>query len=360
MTDSTLEFLKAVYGNDSACVLVLDSRLELVWHNGRNTPFEPDIPPAKALGLSAEQIPVSGDYSFTASGTIYDYHLTAAGDFYIISISSVPSTIRCLDSELVRHAFENTLSAYRNNIRSISASASQLNEYFESFEDSSTPTALLNDQINMIMGCCARILKSHFTIQELVKYYDPDETEPVVVDCSRMLKHFSQCCSEILGPRGSTQIICEADDVLPFRISPQRLEFFLLCVLLVLRQYDDETYLIRLTADRCGSDISICFRLIPTGNTDTEDRLLSKNVPLHSDVPMYEMERSIISQCLKRYNGVMLESVQNGCRIISLRFPMADTDDAITLRSNEKDIWSRSLITPYHAMLSEISDFRYY
>lgn len=360
MTDSTLGFLKSVYGNDPSCVLVLDKELQLIWHNGRDMPFEHDTPPAEALGLSAEHLPESGDHTFSAGGIVYDYHLTAAEDFYIISISATPAAIRSLDSELIRHTFENTLSAYRNSIRSISASAAQLNEYFEGFEDSSAPSALLNDQINMIMGSCARMLKSHFTIQELMKYYDPAETEPIVVDCGKLLEYFSRCCSDIFGPRGTTRIVFEASDVLPFRISPQRLEFFLLCVLLVLRENDNESYLLRLTADRSGNDISICFRLIPTGNEASEERLLSKNVPLYSDTPQHEMERLIISQCLKRYNGVMLESVQNGCRVISLRFPLADEGDMITLRTIEKDIWSRSLITPYHAMLSEISDFRYY
>ena len=360
MTDNMLDFLKAAFGNDSSCVLILDTDLSLVWHNEKPAPFNIYGDLAGILGLQKNATLSSGDYSFSVNDIIYDYHLTAAEDHYVVSICRTPSAIRTLERTFSRNTIENTIAMLRQNVLSISASAAQLNECFESFEDDSIHTDTLNEQINMIMCRCANILKSQYTVQELLKYFEPEETEPEVIDCSELIRHFSFCCQSVFGPRGNTRITCNADEVMPFRISPQRLEFFLMCVLLTMQRHDGEAYQLNISVRKAADDIDINFRLIPVGNASESPRLLSDFVPLHKESPQHEMEKLIISRCLERYNGVMIESVQNGCNVISIRFPAVDDEPVNELEASVKDIWSRSIITPYHAMLSEISDFRYY
>ena len=360
MTDNLSDFFMSAYENDSACVIIFDRELRLIWHNDKPAPFDINSSLKETLKLQTSPTPQSGDYSFICDGIIYDYHLTAAKEYYIISICTTPSAMRNLDKEPIRQQLENTISSARSNIMSIAASASELNDYFEEFGADENCMKLLNEQINMIMGNCARMLKKQLSLQELLKYYDPYETEPVCVDSSSIIENFTRCCQYVLGPRNQIQVVCETQDILPLAINPQRLEFLLMCVLLTLHDFGDQIHQIKLSAQRILDEININFTLIPTGDQDTSGRLLSKSVPLHKNAPQYELEKLIIKRCLEKYEGTMIESVQNGFRIISLRFPAADDDAPSSLKSDSRDLWSQLPVTPYHAMLSEISDFRYF
>ena len=84
MSSELLDFFKAAYENDSACVFIFDRTFSLIWQNGKDAPFDKNSDIKTILNLTAENLPASGDYSYCIDSTLYDYHLINVSDNYFI------------------------------------------------------------------------------------------------------------------------------------------------------------------------------------------------------------------------------------------------------------------------------------
>ena len=361
MNYDKLEVLKTIYAEDSSCILILDSDLRLIWQNGKNTPFVPDDNLPSVLRLPKAGRIESGDYSYYVHDIIYEYHLTnAADEYYIISCSDIPAFYKHFENRFSRENLENTLIRSRLETMRISASAAQLNDYFEEIEDDNINYEELNEQTNIIMKSCSGLLREQYLTNELLRYYSQDETESSVVNCSEIIRTFAKKCGNIIGPRGSTKISCDISDNIFINASYCRMEYFLLCLLVLLRKKYPGIYQLKISASEFCDEIVIHMKLIPTGEDEQNRPLLSEFIPLYKDVPVYEMENLIVRKFLERYNGVFIDSTESGNYTFSLRFPAAEAGASIRLAAKNETISGECIITPYHAILCDISDFRYY
>lgn len=364
MNNDMLTLLKTTYENDSSCILILDAMHRLIWQNDKHTPFESyDDEPAKILNLPESGSIPSGDYSYSANGIIYEYHLTNVSDeYYIISCSDIPAIYKYLENKYTRENIENELAIAKIESMSISAATAQLNDYFEDFEDDHIPPEKLNEQTNIIMYSCSRILKKQYLLEELLKYYKEDELTDETLNCSDIIKSFSENCSKVIGPRGRTEIIFETSDNVYINASWKRMEYFLLCAMLTLRKKYSGIYQLKISYSQIVDEAVINMKLIPTDKILPErPPLLSEFTPLHRDAPTYEIEQIIIRKFLERYNGVIIDSTESENKFISLRFPAVNMDSKLKLASpKRRSILGENIITPYHAILWEISDFRYF
>lgn len=363
MNNDILTLLKTTYENDSSCILIIDAMRQLIWQNKKHTPFESySDTPAEILRLPKSGSIPSGDYSYSANGIIYDYHLTNVSDeYYIISCSNIPAICKYLENKYTRENIENELAMTKSESMSISAAAAQLNDYFENFEDDYISPERLNEQTNIIMHCCARILKKQYLLEEVLRYYKEDELADDILNCSEIIKSFSENCKNVIGPRGKTKIIFEESDDIYIKASWKRMEYFLLCALLTLRKKYSGIYKLKISYSQIVDEVVINMKLIHTDEELPErPPLLSEFTPIYKDIPTYEIEQIIIRKFLERYNGFIIDSTESKNKFISLRFPAVDADSELKLASPRKSILGGNIITPYHAILFEISDFRYY
>lgn len=361
MNNTMLDFFKATYANDSSCILVLDKNRNIIWHNGKHVPFPLNGNISATLLIPESGSVPSGDYSYSAHDTIYDYHLTNASDeYYIVSCSDIPAIYRNLERKYTREYLENIIAESRIEALSVSSAAAQLNDYFEEFEDDHIPPENLNDQTNIIMQNCSRILKRHYLLEELLKYYDSTETTEEIINCSAIIETFVRNSKRVIGPRGNTKIICDISDNICVSASWKRMEYFLLCVMIVLRKKYSGVYQLKVSARHINDEAVINMKLIPTGDEEPSRSLLSTFTPLYKNTPVYEIENMIIRKFVERYNGFIIDSTESSRNLISIRMPLANAKNNVQLAEPQSIICGESVITPYHALLWEISDFRYY
>jgi len=141
MNNDMLTLLKTTYENDSSYILIIDAMRKLIWQNKKHTPFESySDTPAEILQLPKSGSIPSGDYSYSANGIIYDYHLINVSDeYYIISCSNIPAIYKYLENKYTRENIENELAMTKIESMSISAATARLNDYFEDFDDDHIP-----------------------------------------------------------------------------------------------------------------------------------------------------------------------------------------------------------------------------
>lgn len=361
MTCDTLEMLKRVYMNDSSCVLILDSSLGLVWHNGKKMPFDPDDDIKEILCLNENEGIKSGDYSYNAHGIIYEYHLLNVSDeYYVISCSDIPAVYRNLENRYTRENLENTLAASKLEMMNICAAAARLNDSFEELECEDSSFDELNEQTNVIMKNCSAVLKEYYLMEELLRYYKEDETECAVISFSEIADNFSKNCSRIIGPRGSTRISCDISRNIFINASAGRVEYFLLCLFVLLRKKYKGIYQFKISASVLYDELNLNMKLIPLGEDEAQKPLISEFVPINKGISAYEIENMVVRRFLERYDGILIDCTDGGSRMFSVRLPVSETGGSIKISSTRKSIAGESIITPYHAVLWDISDFRYY
>ncbi|MGN0630508.1 MAG: hypothetical protein ACI4JN_04185 [Ruminococcus sp.] len=361
MTCDTLEVLKSVYRNDSSCILILDSGLSLIWHNGKSIPFDPEEDLKTVLCMPEKGSIESGDYSYSAHGIIYEYHLTNVSDeYYVIACSDLPAIYRNLESRYTREHLENALAASKLETMNICAAAVRLNDCFEGMENEEAVFDELNEQTNIIMKNCSAMLKEQYLMEELLRYYREGETECSVINFSEIARSFANCCSRVLGPRGSTKISCDISEDIFINASGGRVEYFLLCLFVLLRKKYKGVYHLKLSASVLYDEAVFNMKLIPLGDDEPCTPLLSEFIPLHRETPEYEMENMVVRKFLERYEGMLIDSTESSGRMYSVRMPVAEMGLSMKLSSERKSIAGESVITPYHAVLWDISDFRYY
>ncbi len=361
MSDELLGFFKETYENDSACVIILDSCFSIVWHNEKNAPFtlRPDTDIRAILNIPADTLPHSGDYSYYCNGNLYEYHLNNISDkYFIISCSCEPALIRFIQSSDGRKTVENILSARFVNTQGIAAAAAELNDKLEELDITENSEKELYQQLNIIMGHCSHILKEHYMLSEVLMYQN-DESEPEITDCAMLLEDFTKQCKSILGTKNGSKIICHAEPDIPARVSGKRLHFLMLCILLEIFRDSDEAFRVVISGEENNGIITIGISASPVGETPDMPPLLSSFTPLHKDSPEFANCGMIMNAFEKKYNSTIFKVDMGSTKSYCIRIPMADISPGIKLSSNGIGS-TEHVISPYHAMLFDISDFRYY
>lgn len=361
MSDELLSFFKEVYKNDSVCVIILDSCFSLVWDNGQTAPFSisDDTDFRAVLNIPADTMPQSGDYSYYNDGNLYEYHLNNVSDkYFIISCSIEPALARFIGSSDGRRSMENALFSRFVNTQGIAAAAAALNDKLEELDITEASERDLYQQLNIIMGHCSHILKEHFMFNEIIAYQN-EESEPEIIDCAMLLEDFTKQCQRIIGTKHGTQIICHAEPDIPVQISGKRLQFLMLCLITEILKNSDEVFRIVIRGEENNGIVNVDISSSPVGETSDTSPLLSSFEPLHKDSPEFTNCGMIMTAFQKKYNSIIMKVEIGDSRNYSIRIPAADISTGIKLSSN--GISSTDyVISPYHAMLFDISDFRYY
>ncbi|MBQ8688369.1 MAG: hypothetical protein IJ512_07465 [Ruminococcus sp.] len=362
MSTDLLNFLKSAYENDSACVLIFDSTPALLWHNDKPAPFDIGADLPALLHFPETGFPRSGDYTFYVKNTLYEYHLTNVKDTYCIVSCSCQSVLhKVVNSREQREQLTNQIALQHQETFGIRSAVTQIYELIEESECEQPLQDELYECLNMISINCANLLKMPYTLREMLRYADdPDET-PMPLNCTAVLEDFVNRCRLILGRRSkSVRILLHAEPELMADIPRDRLEFCLICILLILCGKERNCQTIRIRAEENNGYADIHFLASETGDEDITAHLTSRFVPLY-DVPAFEAEQLILNQFRQKYNASIVESASplNGSKALRLRIPLSDISLGAKLHTSLTDA-DRDKELFYQAMLSELTEFRCY
>jgi hypothetical protein len=356
MYSDCLELLKTTYQNDSNCILIFDHTQTLVWTNGKPSPFA-GIQNLPALFHFPEQaLPPSGDDSVCVGNVMYDYHCINVQDtFLILSCNDTPSLDKMIRANEDRNHLENFLAKIRQETFGITNAVSALNELVEEADDM-LPQNTLYQCLNIIMGNCSRMMKRQYVLRELLQYYEVQQDAHIEpIDCASLLEAFATQSSRVLGKK----VLLHAEPEMAVAVPPQRFEFCLLCMLVILIGTDAIEKQLRIHAQPIGDNAAITMTAYFVGKDTYQPPQLSSFIPLH-ETTQWEEEYAIIRHFCKAYQATLLESGQADGRSFCLRIPISDISPSHSLHTIDTEKLSHTLISPYHAMLSEISDYRYY
>ncbi|MBQ8725011.1 MAG: hypothetical protein IJY74_04990, partial [Oscillospiraceae bacterium] len=189
--------------------------------------------------------------------------------------------------------------------------------------------------------------------------YQKQEDDPELLNCAELLESFTKQCRDILSIKNGEPIICHADPDTSVFLSRDRFEFMMLCLLIDLHKDSDDIHQINVYARNCNDTVSIVLSLTPVGEAQELPHFISEFTPLHKGSPSFTTERMIIDAFCRRYNAALMRNKQGDSMAYCLRIPAADISQGMELHSYKPEK-EKQIITPYHAMLYDISDFRYY
>lgn len=359
MSHELLNFFKKTYQNDSDCVLIFDRSLALIWHNEKPAPFSLSCDLPKLLHFPEDTFPQSGDYTFYTQEVLYEYHLVNADDkYFIVSCGTAPVLHKILAQKNIRNRLENQLAKYRQETCGITSSVEQLNDLIEEAECPELTRHALYECLNIIAGNCSRMNREYYMLLEIMHAYESDIRDPELLDCAAVLEQFQKKCNSILGEKSGICVLVHAQPDLTIVASQSSFEFCLLCILQILCKSNSDCQLVRMDARQIGDEVSITFTSNLVGEHENTEHLLSHFAPLHA-APAFEKELMIVQQFLDAYNASFMKSVWGERTTFCLRMPISDISAGMSLQTPVSSM-PHGIMSPYYAMLSELSDLRYY
>lgn len=349
-----LETIKFIYESDNTPVLLLDNNYNMLWHNSHPMPFDisgsiPDI-----LGLSNGSPPASGDYSYILDGFIYTYHVISLPDEnFLISLSNISEYEKALNNALIRRSAQSRINSGLAIISSIAGSSSELNDLFESGDEIKKIWDDAYSQLNNIMCKCTAIIKTYRTVKELADYFDPNIKRDGTINIGVFMEKFAYESRLVTGPRSNITFNVNAESNLFVDISEERMEMFMLCLMIVARGSTNIPCTVTIDAFRSPEDnVIISFTVAMDASYEVAE-------PTDKKLPGIQAERLIIKKFSNYFCQNFSDISATGKRTIKMEFESSKNPPRFELKAPPEN-YGESIITPYHALLSDMTDFRYY
>lgn len=362
MSNDLLNFFSTVYENDSNCVLIFDRSHTLIWHNDKPFPFKIDSELPALLEFPEEGFPPSGDYTFFWKNALYEYHLTAMNEGYcIVSCSGKSILHKITANRNQRKIITNQIALQHQETFGIRNAVAKLYDLISESDCEELLQDALYDCLNIISVNCVRLLKDPYTQNELLRYGDAENAFDECCNCAVVLEKFAKQCRIILGKRDTgIRILLHADPDMTVAAPENRLEFCLICLLLILCGTEHGCRMIKIHAEEIGGYAVIRLSMNETGEEDDASHLLSSFEPLH-EVSEFEAEWLILQLFCQKYGAKVMEQAfsRNSDRALFLRIPLADISMGMQLHTSiahaerDDDLF-------YQAMLSNLAEMRFY
>ncbi len=360
MPHNLLDFFKSTYQCDSDCVLIFDQNFALIWHNSQPAPFElsGDLP--ALFHFQKGTFPKSGDYTFYIREALHEYHLiNIDNEYFIVSCSTKSILHKLIHDQHRRENLENQLANQHQKTFGIRNAVQQIYNLVEESECEELTQRKLFEYLNIISNNCSHLLKTPYTLRELMSYFDQFQLNPEPLNCAFELSQFVRHCSALMGQRSRVQILpLQAESELPILAHRGHLEFCLMCILLILCKNEAKCQQVRIQAQQIGNNASIVFTADIVGEEQPQEHILSEFVPLYK-LPEFEEENLVIQKFCQVHQAVFLQSIQNGCKTLCLRIPLSDIPVPPTVNEPISHLHDHAEIL-YRAMLSGLTEFRDY
>ncbi len=349
-----LETIKFIYENDNTPVLLLDNNYNMLWHSNHPMPFDISGSISDILGLPNGSPPISGDYSYILDGFIYTYHVISLPDGnFLISLSSISEYEKALNNALIRKNAQSQINSGLAIISSIASSSSELNDLFESSDEADNVWSIACSQINNIMCRCASIIKAYRTVKELTDYFDLKVKRDSTINMGVFMEKFTYASRLVTGPRSNITFNVNAENNLFADVSEERMEMFMLCLMIVTRGNTDVPCTVTIDAFRSPEE-NVIISLTVAMDTSCESA-----EPTDRELLETQAERLIIKKFSSLFCRDFSDISAEGKRTIKMEFEPSKNRPHFELKAPPKND-GESIITPYHALLSGMTDFRYY
>lgn len=349
-----LETIKFIYESDNTPVLLLDNNYNMLWHSSHPMPFDisgsiPDI-----LGLPDGAPPVSGDYSYILDGFIYTYHVISLPDKnFLISLSSISEYEKAMNNALIRRSTQSQINSGLAIISSIAGSSSELNDLFEGGDEVDRIWDDACSQLNNIMCRCASMIKTYRTVKELTDYFDLKVKHDSTINIGVFMEKFACASRLVTGPRSNITFNVNAESNLFADVSEERMEMFMLCLMIIARGNTDIPCTVTIDAFRSPEE-NVIISL-----TAAMDASYKAAEATERELLEIQTERLIIKKFSNCFCRNFSDISTTGKRTIKMEFESSKNIPRFELKAPPENE-GESIITPYHALLSDMTDFRYY
>lgn len=348
--ENKLEMLKELYSHSSENVYILNYDLEVLWSSKEEfSAFFGGETPKKLLENESKPIK-SGEYFFRCGnldfpGRIINY---PEQKLYILEISRENIMHSYFKCDSVKGFFSNHVAQVRQSVSGISAAVFMLrNQFDEEGIDRGS------DYLDVTSGNCYKLLKSAFSMFELIKYTD-EMPDLYIIDLTSMLNEFTDICKDILS--GQIDLVLNAVPGLYIKSDPDRLTACMLSLIVAAGKSTAGCVRIYLKAERDADSISLTV-YAESGERKNERRLLSSFERLY-DSDASDSELLVISQFCSTFNGIfyMADDPESGGKIYSIKLPYCDDTDNIAVFRSENDSYIADKFSIHRIVLSELVD----
>lgn len=362
MQEQTLSTLKQLYAASEYPVCLFDPAFHLLWQNRPVPGIEAGTDWAAFFRQAfGGLLPAGGTHTISCGDIPYScqflYNLSEQG--VIITIWKEPDSLeRLLKHPALRHQLENKLAGLRHHTFGISNAVQTL---YHNLEELELDPATEQEQyacLNVIMGNCCRMLKSAAFAGELAKYQEPLKVLPQRIELHRILPEFASHCQTILGR--TIRIRCTTEKGIFIQSNPERLTFCLLCLLLCVHAYRAENNAVSIAMEVQHHDVLLHLTAQELGLDAAAPPTFSVFQPLYPEQPLKE-ELQIIEQFCKTFHSSLIQPHPgDSTPQWTLRIPIAQLWEGQTICQSIRRQMEPGRITPYHILLSDISDYRFY
>ena len=360
MTTETLQFLKALYANETRQVWVFDETNTCIWKNDISKPLQSEADCQALLKTVAAN---TGSQLFWHESLLYAAEIQQSTELHctILKITTEPILTNVMKEKNFRTICQDFLANQREAVSQISVIAQQIYNEVESNNIGDLEQEAIFSDLNDVMRACCRLLRRTNYYAELEKYAESESMILQPVELSRLLFDFSQNCKETLGRKISLKI--QAETKIWVLCNEARLCFSLLCLMTQLLSHDPsqlkQTVFLHVLSEGKAAIISIQTEKGEHDFPETEPVMFpqSNEEAVNRD---YYLANAVLQNFCKTYNTKLESANTDTKQGYLLKMPLYNAHSNLQLHANIPRRRRSTFLNNYQVMLYDIADYRFY
>lgn len=360
MTTETLQFLKALYANETRQVWVFDETNTCIWKNDISKPLQSEDDCQALLKTVASN---TGSQLFWHESLLYAAEVQQSTELHctILKITTEPILTNIMKEKNFRGICQEFLANQREAVSQISVIAQQIYNEVESNNIGDLEQEAIFSDLNDVMHACCSMLQRTSYYTELGKYAESESMTLQPVELSRLLFDFSQNCKETLGRRISLKI--QAETKIWVLCNEARLCFSLLCLMIQLLSHDPsqskQAVFLHVFSERKTAILSIQTKKNESDFQKTESAILPQPNGEAAKRDYY-LTNAVLQNFCKMYHA-NLESINTDTKQgYLLKIPLYNAYNNLQLHANIPRRRRSTFLNNYQIMLYDIADYRFY
>ncbi|MBQ3566937.1 MAG: hypothetical protein IJA12_07145 [Oscillospiraceae bacterium] len=353
-----MDNLKSVFAYSSDNVIITNYDFDILWFNRADEIFSCCGQNCSMLFPNEKKILSSGKYYVHHCGLIYECNVInypeVENGVYVISSDGRDVMYSYASRCGVREVLINQSGAIRNAVSGICVSTDKLKKMLIQNENTDELK-----YIDIAVGNCCKLLNATNGVLELINYSD-NNIEISTIDFSEYLKEFVFISSDVLGSKFTVESDIEKE--LYIDTDCDRLEMFLMSLVVLVNDANPENNIINITAERKSiENDNFCVSLTVSADqcgTDISESRFSRFVKLYNG-DEYSNELFIINRFCKTFGATLYISGTTGKpRTFNIKIPWVDgTDAKLEFKTKtKKDSYSgeNDINSKYRVMYSDM------
>ncbi len=351
-----MDNLKSVFAYSSDNVIITNYDFDILWFNRTDEIFSCCGQNCSTLFQNEKKRLSSGKYYIHHCGLIYECNVInypeVENGVYVISSDGKDVMYSYASRCGVREVLINQSGAIRNAVSGICFSTDKLKKIL--MENDSTDEL---KYIDIIVGNCCKLLNATNSTLELINYSD-NNIEISTIDFSEFLEEFVSVSSDVLESKITVESYIDTE--LYIDTDCDRLEMFLMSLVVLVNDADPENNIINIRAERKSiENDNFCVSLTVSADrcgTDISESKFSRFVKLYNG-DEFSNELFIINRFCKTFGATLYISGTSGKpRTFNIKLPWVDGTNIKLKLKTKKDLYNGNddIYSKYRIMYSDI------